>query len=63
MLSKGGVSITEKMSPLGRLTSSAIAVLSAPLQYQKKQQIIELSAGKNFESMINLSPSVKEELN
>ena len=49
---------------IGRLTSTAVAVLPAPLQYlaTQRQQILELSVAGNYSSEIKLSNEVKTEL-
>ena len=49
---------------LGRLSSTAIAVLAAPLQYRAihRQQIAELANTKNFHSMIVLTEEARKEL-
>ena len=61
---KSSVSIWELTQLIGRLTSTAIAVLPAPLQYRvmQRQQILELPAAGNYSSEIKLSDEVKTEL-
>jgi len=51
-------------SLLGRLSSSAIAILPAPLQYRalQRQQILELGKGCGFEKVVELDQSAREEL-
>ena len=61
----GGVDIgTGHPQLIGRLASTAIAVLPAPLQYRPMQcqQILELSVAGNYSSEIKLSDEVKAEL-
>ena len=64
LLRKSSVSIRELTQLIGRLTSTAIAVLPATLQYRvmQRQQILELSAAGNYSSEIKLSDEVKTEL-
>lgn len=64
MLESSQVSIRDLTKLLGLLSSSAVAVLPAPLQYRaiQSQQIKELSRHKNFDSKISLSEEAKEEL-
>jgi len=64
ILKKEFVSLRELTSLIGRLTSSAIAVLPSPLQYctLQRQQIWELNSGKEIESLILLNENVKQEL-
>ena len=64
LLAAERVTIRDVTRLVGRLSSAAIAVLPAPLQYRatQRQQILELSSQKNYESFIKLSPEVKEEL-
>lgn len=54
----------ELMKLIGRLSSTAIAVLPAPLQYRamQRQQIQELSFSRNYDSLIILTKEVKNEL-
>lgn len=64
MLVKSETTLRELYSLVGRLSSTAIAVLPAPLQYRalQRQQIQELGKGKHFESLLTLSQGVKLEL-
>ena len=64
MLSAENVSIRDLMKLIGRLSSSAIAVLPAPLQYRaiQRQQIQELASSQNYDSLVTLTEEVKEEL-
>ena len=64
MLSAEKVSIRDLMKLIGRLSSSAIAVLPAPLQYRaiQRQQIQELASSQNYDSLVTLTEEVKEEL-
>ena len=64
LLWKSSVSIRELTELIGGLASTAIAILPAPLQYRamQRQQILELSATRNFSSEIKLSDEVKTEL-
>ena len=64
MLSAEKVSIRDLMKLSGRLSSSAIAVLPAPLQYRaiQRQQIQELASSQNYDSLVTLTEEVKEEL-
>ena len=64
MLSAKKVSIRDLMKLIGRLSSSAIAVLPAPLQYRaiQRQQIQELASSQNYDSLVTLTEEVKEEL-
>lgn len=52
------------MKVVGRLSSSAIAVLPAPLQYRaiQRQQILELSSKQNYEALLTLSQEARKEL-
>ena len=65
LLNREFVTLRELTSLIGRLTSSAIAVLPAPLQYRtiQRQQIWELNSGKDFESLISLNKEVRQEIN
>lgn len=65
LLSVPKVSVRELMKLIGRLSSTAIAVLPAPLQYRamQRQQIQELSSSRNYDSLIILTKEVKNELN
>ena len=56
ILEEKAVSIRELTQMLGRLSSTAIAVLAAPLQYRaiQRRQIVEFANVKNFDSMIVL---------
>ena len=64
LLRKSSVSLRELTQLIGRLASTAIAVLPAPLQYRAMQcqQILELSVAGNYSSEIKLSDEVKTEL-
>ena len=64
LLRKSSVSIQELIQLIGRLGSTTIAVLPAPLQYRamQRQQILELSVAENYSSEIKLSDEVKTEL-
>ena len=64
LLRKSSVSIRELTQLTGRLASTTIAVLPAPLQYRamQRQQILELSVAGNYSSEIKLSDEVKTEL-
>ena len=64
LLRKSSVSLRELTQHIGRLPSTAIAVLPAPLQYRamQRQQILELSVAGNYSSEIKLSDEVKTEL-
>ena len=57
ILKEKSVSIRELTQVVGRLCSTAITVLAAPLQYRavQRQQIAELAITKNFDSMIVLT--------
>ena len=59
------VKIRELASLIGRLSSSTIAILPAPLQYRslQRKQILELASGKNFESSVDLSEEITKEIN
>ena len=61
LLRKSSVSLQELTQLIGRLASTAIAVLPAPLQYRamQRQQILELSVAGNYSSEIKLSDEVK----
>lgn len=52
------------MKLIGRISSAAIAILSAPLQYRAMQclQIQEMSFNQDYDSIVGLSEEVKEEL-
>jgi len=52
------------MKVIGHLSSSAIAVFPAPLQYRaiQKQQILELSFKKNLDSQVTLVEETRKEL-
>ena len=65
LLNEKEVSIRELTQLIGRLSSSAIAVLPAPLHYRamQRQQILELAGKNNFEAQITLSSKVRMELN
>ena len=56
--------IRELTQLIGRLASTAITVLAAPLQYQamQRQQIVELSRAGIYSSGMKLSDEVKTEL-
>ena len=58
------MSIRDVTKILGRLTSAAVAVLPAPLQYRylQRNQITELSQTGSFEEKITLSNLAKGEL-
>ena len=64
LLRKSSVSPRELTQLIGRLASTAIAVLPAALQYRamQRQQILELSVAGNYSSEIKLSDEVKAEL-
>jgi len=64
IMGKENVSIRELTSLVGRLSSTAIAVLPAPLQYRylQRNQIQALSKSQNFDSIIPLSPQAKGEI-
>ena len=64
ILREKSVSIRELTQVLGRRSSTAIAVLAAPLQYLavQRQQIAELAITKNFDSMIVLTEEARKEL-
>ena len=64
LIEKQFVSVRELTQIIGRLSSSAIAVLPAPLQYRgmQRQQIRELSSRGSFDTMIKLSIQAKSEL-
>ena len=51
-------------SLIGRLSSTAIAILPAPLQYRalQRQQILELAEKQNFHARIVLSEEVRAEI-
>ena len=59
------VTVRELTQLVGRLSSAAIAVLPAPLQYRamQRQQILELSHQQDYDTPIILSKEVREELN
>ena len=59
------VTVRELTQLVGRLSSAAIAVLPAPLQYRamQRQQILELSHQQDYDTPIVLSKVVREELN
>ena len=63
-LRKSSVSIRELTQLIGRLASTAIAVLPAPLQYRamQHQQILELSVAGYYTPEIKSSGEVKTEL-
>ena len=64
ILKEKSVSIRELTQVLGCLSSTAIAVLAAPLQYRaiQRQQIAELAITKNVNSMIVLTEEARKEL-
>ena len=64
LLQKPVLKLRELASLIGRLSSSAIAILPAPLQYRslQRQQILGLNSGHNFESYVNLNQDMKKEL-
>ena len=64
ILKEKSVSIRELTKVLRRLSSTAIAVLVAPLQYRaiQRQQIAELANKKHFDSMIVLTVEARKEL-
>ena len=64
LLGKSSDSIRELSRLIGRLASTAIAVLLAPLQYQAMQrhQILELQETRDYNSKITLSAEVKAAL-
>ena len=64
LLRKLSVSIRELTKLFRGLASTAIAVLSAPLQYRamQRQQILESSVAGNYSSEIKLSDQLKTEL-
>ena len=64
ILKEKSVSVRELTQVLGRLPSTAIAMLAAPLQYQaiQKQQIAEVAITNNFDSMIVFTEEARKEL-
>ena len=64
ILKEKSVSVRELTQVLGRLSSTAIAMLAAPLQYQaiQKQQIAEVAVTNNFDSMIVFTEEARKEL-
>ena len=64
ILKEKSVSVRELTQVLGRLSSTAIAMLAAPLQYQaiQKQQIAEVAITNNFDSMIVFTEEARKEL-
>ena len=65
LLEKSNVTIRELTRLVGRLSSTAVAILPAPLQYRaiQRQQIAELANKKNYNSLVTLTEEVKGELN
>ena len=63
LLNQSDVSLRPITQLIGRLSSTAIAVLPAPLQYWslQRQQILELAEKKSFSARVVLSKDVWEE--
>ena len=64
ILNHSGVSLRQLTQLIGRLLSTAIAILPAPLQYRalQCQQILELAEKQNFHARIVLSGEVRAEI-
>ena len=64
LLNQSDVSLRQMTQLIGRLSSTAIAVLPAPLQYRslQRQQILELAEKKSFSARVVLSKEVREEI-
>ena len=64
ILKEKSVSIRKLTQMLDRLSSTAIALFAAPLQYRaiQRRQIVELANTKKFDSMIVLTEEARKEL-
>ena len=64
ILGRHSVSLREISSLIGSMSSSAVAVLPAPLQYRsvQRQQIFELKKQRSFNSMIQLNAEARAEI-
>ena len=64
ILNQSDVSLRQLTQLIGRLSSTAIAILPAPLQYRalQRQQILELAEKQNFHARIVLSEEVRAEI-
>ena len=64
LLNQSDVSLRQMTQLISRLSSEAIAVLPAPLQYRslQRQQILELAEKKSFSAQVVLSKEGREEI-
>ena len=64
LLNQSDVSLRQMTQLIGRLSSTAIAALPAPLQYRslQRQQILELAEKKSYSAGVVLSKEVREEI-